>query len=503
MMKQYKKILHKPDINLDIWYHVLKSYSFMNTKMVHEKEVSRLERIRCVCKYFQTTIDSDKEFNTIRTFFNNKYETRSTNHMNVINLCGSEYQLVSLNTSIYCDISQELRDICIRNTWYHPYLCEIKYTFLKKGFLHILLPKYHISLLNMIEKGMSLKTIRDISIQLFQVMRYLHKNGISHGNLAPKRIFIELSTSFVVSVRLMDFTFSTYLLPSGSINWLPSRAAPELRKKRTKGTYGNTNDMWALGHIIQEMTRTMTEVNLTQSEKDIFDSVTERLLTVDPHKRLTADEALRVLNYTPIEGKILTPNRSVETCTSPVWTNLILDLSYASKAFNIPFPNYFATVFILRTVKNITFELGMSCLLLVSMLHMNGNLEGFQKNLCHTQNCDSNVTEAHIMDILHKTEFNLLYYVPSPMVEKIKDYNSIFPTILCEKNMLKYPKKYIEYIIYTIYEIIKGIHFPIQHMQLISTTIANLPNAIFYEGTSIKDEEYTSTLNKCKHRLFL
>ncbi len=502
MPKQYKKRLHRPDINSDIWYHVLKYYSFMNTKIVHEKEVCRLDRIRRVCKYFQLTIDSDKEFNIIRTFFNNNYKVRSTHNMEIIDLCGTEYQMIRLNTSNYAHISQELRDVCIRNTWSHPYLCEIKYTFFKKSCLHILLPKYHISLVNMIKKGMSLKTIRDISIQLLQVMQYLHNNDIPHGNIAPKRIFIELSTS-LVSIRLVDFTFSTYLLTSASINWLPSRMAPELRNKRHKGTYGNANDMWAVGHIIREMTRTMTEVNLTSFEKNTFDNVTESLLIPDPAKRLTANEALRVLKCSPIEGKLLKRNTSLEPCTNPAWKDFILDLSYASKAFDIPFLNYFATILILRTLKNVTFELGMACLLLVSVIHQKGNLEDFQDNLCYTQNCDSNVIEAHIIDVLHKTEFNLLHYAPRPMMENIKEHHPIFPPLLCEYNMLKYPTEYIEYIISTVYDIIIGMHFPIQHMQLVSTTIANLPSTILYEGTYINNEEYTSTLKKCKHRLFL
>ena len=91
--------------------------------------------------------------------------------------------------------------------------------------------------------------------QLFEVLKYLHKNNILHRDLKPENIMIntDLNTGDIQKIKLIDFGFATYFskdnlptLSCGTLNY----AAPEVLLGET---YDESSDLFSCGVILYFM----------------------------------------------------------------------------------------------------------------------------------------------------------------------------------------------------------------------------------------------------------
>ncbi|CAM9817731.1 unnamed protein product, partial [Ascophyllum nodosum] len=152
---------------------------------------------------------------------------------------------------------------------------------------------------------------RDLCRVLLRAVKYLHDQGVVHRDLKPENLLVASKTDDT-SIRLADFGFACNVRdrlatdPCGT----PAYMAPEILWARP---YGMSVDMWSTGVIIfiilggyppfydQDQRRLFRNIKSGNFKFDPqhWDGVSEEakdlirnLLTVDPSRRLTADQAI-------------------------------------------------------------------------------------------------------------------------------------------------------------------------------------------------------------------
>ena len=147
--------------------------------------------------------------------------------------------------------------------------------------------------------------------QLLSAVFYLHSNKIVHRDLKPENILMETNNVGDYSIKLIDFgtavTFSKKKMKE--ITGTPYYIAPEV----LKNSYNNKCDVWSCGVILYVLLcgyppfNAPTEAEILQVvaqgtysfDRVEWESVSEnakqlirKMMTYDPKKRITAEEAL-------------------------------------------------------------------------------------------------------------------------------------------------------------------------------------------------------------------
>ncbi|XP_064608726.1 calcium/calmodulin-dependent protein kinase type IV-like [Liolophura sinensis] len=143
-------------------------------------------------------------------------------------------------------------------------------------------------------------------------VKYLHDNGVVHRDLKPENFLYEKPTA-ESKLKVADFGLSTIIRPQVDLKTVcgtPGYCAPEVLSGTT---YGQAVDMWSIG-VITYILLCGYEPFFGETERELFRNIRkcnykfdspwwsgvsinardliERLLVVDPKKRLTADQAL-------------------------------------------------------------------------------------------------------------------------------------------------------------------------------------------------------------------
>eukprot|EP00727_Mastigamoeba_balamuthi_P009641 m51a1_g53 putative camk cdpk protein kinase (453) ;mRNA; f:172533-174210 len=152
---------------------------------------------------------------------------------------------------------------------------------------------------------------RDVSLQLFRAIEYLHSHHIAHRDLKPENILFE--TKGGTRIKLADFGLGRFYDNSGYMQTAvgtPLYMAPEIKTRH----YSSAVDLWSAGAIIFRMLSGSDPFTDSTSDADLqrkiqrgqfeftsprWNIISEeakdlisRLLVVDPERRMTATEAL-------------------------------------------------------------------------------------------------------------------------------------------------------------------------------------------------------------------
>ncbi|KAL8836367.1 MAG: hypothetical protein Q9170_002940 [Blastenia crenularia] len=159
---------------------------------------------------------------------------------------------------------------------------------------------------------------RNIFVQLFQGIKYLHERNIVHRDIKPENILL---ADKKLSVKLADFGLAKIIGEESFTTTLcgtPSYVAPEILENSRHRKYTRAVDVWSLGVVLyiclcgfppfsDELYTAENPYNLSQQIKlGRFDypspywdpvgdpalDLIDRMLTVDIDKRITIDECL-------------------------------------------------------------------------------------------------------------------------------------------------------------------------------------------------------------------
>ena len=206
------------------------------------------------------------------------------------------------------------------------YICCIIYCFVSY-FMCLSKPRQHLSSLlrfqlhvhhyntfSIVSKSYyNEKEARDVCEILFKSIGYIHERSIAHRDLKPENLLL-LSEDDDSQVKIADFGFAKKCLSPNSLTTqcgTPGYVAPEILEGVA---YDTKSDMWSLGVIIyillggyppfieQNQRELFRKIRRGQYEfhEEYWGSVSadakdliSKLLTVDPAKRLSAEEALK------------------------------------------------------------------------------------------------------------------------------------------------------------------------------------------------------------------
>ncbi|KAL8731764.1 MAG: hypothetical protein Q9166_003211 [cf. Caloplaca sp. 2 TL-2023] len=159
---------------------------------------------------------------------------------------------------------------------------------------------------------------RNVFVQLFQGIKYLHERNIVHRDIKPENILL---ADKELSIKLADFGLAKIIGEESFTTTLcgtPSYVAPEILENSRHRKYTRAVDVWSLGVVLyiclcgfppfsDELYTPENPYNLSQQIKmgrfdypsPYWDSVgdpaldlIDRMLTVDIDKRITIDECL-------------------------------------------------------------------------------------------------------------------------------------------------------------------------------------------------------------------
>lgn len=151
---------------------------------------------------------------------------------------------------------------------------------------------------------------RIVMRDVLSALAYIHQKGIMHRDMKPENLLLSADFKFV---KLADFGFAKHVdgEQKGEICGTPEYVAPEMLKKMP---YGVQVDMWSTGVILyillsgcapfQEMKRSVLFEKIKKAEYEFYEKqfmgisldakeLVTALLTPDPSKRLTAEQALK------------------------------------------------------------------------------------------------------------------------------------------------------------------------------------------------------------------
>ncbi|KAE8446107.1 hypothetical protein EG329_012478 [Mollisiaceae sp. DMI_Dod_QoI] len=223
-------------------------------------------------------------------------------------------------------IKMVMREIQILSKLSHPNIVDLRKTFCSNTHLYIfteLAPGGDLfSYIDSHNGELNDLQSRVISRQIVLAVQYMHNQGIAHRDIKPENILI-MQTDFGGRVVLTDFGFANYIHQSSGrlLSKLGTNGfiAPEVESVDIgKGGYTTAADLWSLGVLTaclltgysivprEEFTQISQEEiadrflgNHDDFTRERWQRMSERalnflrgLLTINPKKRMTADQAL-------------------------------------------------------------------------------------------------------------------------------------------------------------------------------------------------------------------
>eukprot|EP00007_Cunea_sp_BSH-02190019_P006559 CAMPEP_0174244000 /NCGR_PEP_ID=MMETSP0417-20130205/33629_1 /TAXON_ID=242541 /ORGANISM="Mayorella sp, Strain BSH-02190019" /LENGTH=444 /DNA_ID=CAMNT_0015323615 /DNA_START=20 /DNA_END=1350 /DNA_ORIENTATION=+ len=163
-------------------------------------------------------------------------------------------------------------------------------------------------------------TTRILMKQMLEALYYLHENGIAHRDLKPENVLLKDDT--YSEIKISDFGLSRVVGEQSFMSTMcgtPQYLAPEVLNNPAVGKgYDKAVDLWSLGVIMYTMLAGYNPFDDPASGEEgpsVFDQVrlgeytfpeeewdrvsagakdlVRKLMTVDPAKRITAEEALQ------------------------------------------------------------------------------------------------------------------------------------------------------------------------------------------------------------------
>jgi len=204
----------------------------------------------------------------------------------------------------------------------HPNLLCLKSTYDEKDAVYLVLElASEGELFNWIvmKQKLTEEETRKVYVQLLQAVKYLHERGIVHRDIKPENILLSDKN---LSVKLADFGLAKIIGEESFTTTLcgtPSYVAPEILENSKHRRYTRAVDVWSLGVVLyicmcgfppfsDELYTRENPYTLSQQIKmgrfdypspywdsvgDLALDLIDRMLTVDPEKRITVDECLQ------------------------------------------------------------------------------------------------------------------------------------------------------------------------------------------------------------------
>ena len=157
--------------------------------------------------------------------------------------------------------------------------------------------------------------------QMLVAVKYLHDNGISHRDLKPENVLLSSKTIDKCVVKITDFGLAKLVGENSFMKTVcgtPNYLAPEvvtIAGGRNEGSYDKAVDCWSLGVILYICLCGLPPFNDESQGHSLHEQITQglyeftesdwrhvsacaknlvtKLLTVDPKKRISVDEALK------------------------------------------------------------------------------------------------------------------------------------------------------------------------------------------------------------------
>jgi len=227
-----------------------------------------------------------------------------------------------------------MREVEILKAVKHPNIIKLKELFESPAKLYLVMELVTGGELfdRIVEKGSySEKDASFVMRQIIDACRYLHENNIVHRDLKPENLLLEQPKSDIV--KIADFGLSKILGDEAMLKTAcgtPGYVAPEVLQLNG---YGKEVDMWSIGVIMYillcgfppfyeesnaQLFKAILEgrfsypdpywSSVSASAKDLIN----KLLVVDPKKRLTAEQALQhswiagtTANAEPLQNEVL------------------------------------------------------------------------------------------------------------------------------------------------------------------------------------------------------
>ncbi|KAL8675344.1 MAG: hypothetical protein Q9168_000301 [Polycauliona sp. 1 TL-2023] len=203
----------------------------------------------------------------------------------------------------------------------HPNVLCLQETFDEDDGVYLVLelaPEGELFNTIVMKQKLSENETRNVFVQLFQGIKYLHERNIVHRDIKPENILL---ADTQLSVKLADFGLAKIIGEESFTTTLcgtPSYVAPEILENSRHRKYTRAVDVWSLGVVLyiclcgfppfsDELYTAENPYNLSQQIKmgrfdypsPYWDSVgdpaldlIDRMLTVDIDKRITIDECL-------------------------------------------------------------------------------------------------------------------------------------------------------------------------------------------------------------------
>ncbi|RUS23159.1 kinase-like domain-containing protein [Endogone sp. FLAS-F59071] len=210
------------------------------------------------------------------------------------------------------------QEISILMSINHPCIISIHSVFDEQRYLYLVLELAKDGeLFDLIVKNSKLSEadVRHILYQLFQALKYLHDRGVAHRDLKPENVL--LANKQKLHIKISDFGLAKIVGEDSFLQSLcgtPSYVAPEVLTPSKQRNYGKAVDLWSCGVMMyiclcgfppfsEELAPPSMQNQIRQGRFDFpspyWDDISEeardlvtKLLTVDPSKRATVDEAL-------------------------------------------------------------------------------------------------------------------------------------------------------------------------------------------------------------------
>lgn len=207
-------------------------------------------------------------------------------------------------------------EISVLNELKHNHIIRLYAVFEEKGYWYLVTEKMTGGELfdRIVSKSFyNEKEARDVCKILFEAIGFCHSRSVAHRDLKPENLLLR-STDNDSEIKIADFGFAKKVLTPNSLTTqcgTPGYVAPEILEGIA---YDTKSDMWSLGVIIyiilggyppfieQNQRELFRKIRKGQYEfhKEYWGSVSadakdliSSLLTVQPSKRITADQALQ------------------------------------------------------------------------------------------------------------------------------------------------------------------------------------------------------------------